>query len=294
MLPADKPGVYASSFAKGFFHISPENREKKGTMTMNYTVRKTKEAAKTYKDNNGGKWPCILPEQYKKLPKSQKRICGDMRKQDSGSLERTLLVETGETSQVIGLYEYQARKKWNETVVGYIPAAYGEDEQPCCVRIVGVSVLQSVRVPPLVMAGIGGLVLGWLWYGREDEVPGLDETAVAYRMEGLVNTDPDNTMIPMISDITVSASEGHADNVLINPEGNGCYFIYSITRNDTGEVLYESGLVEPGKAIVGFDLGEIPEPSEYEVTVAIETRDVNNYEQELNGGDMQTTLTVTE
>lgn len=260
---------------------------------MNYTVRKTKEASRSYKDHSGRTWSLLTPKQYNQMPKSHKRICGDMHRTDSGSLERLLTLETEEGNQTIGLHEYRSHRKWYQTVKGYIPAST-EEGTPCCVRVLGVSPSRSILIPLLILAVLAGLILLWLKYIREEEVPGLDETAVAYRMEGLVNTDPDNTMLPMLSNITVEASDGHADNVLINPEGNGCYFIYSVTRNDTGEELYKSGMIEPGRAVIGFDLEQIPEPGEYDVTVGIETRDIDNYEQNLNGGEMEVTLTVLE
>lgn len=261
---------------------------------MEYTVRIIKETARIYKDKNGRSWQYLLPKQYAKLPKSEKRICGDLRKKDSGSLERTLRMETADTSQVIGLHEYRARKSWNETIKGYIPASYGEERQPCCVRIVDRSLVKSILLPLVLLGLMAGLIMAYLWYEGRDEVPGLDEMAVSYRIDGMVNTDPESTMIPMLSPITVSASDGRAQNALINPEGNGCYFIFSIVIDDTEEVVYESGLVEPGKAIVGFDLDTIPALGTYDVTVRVQTRDINDYEQELNGGDVKTTLTVNE
>lgn len=261
---------------------------------MEYTVKNTKDTARKYKDKNGRNWQYLLPRQYAKLPKSEKRICGDMRKRDSGSLERILRMDTTDTSQVIGLYEYRTEKRWNETIKGYIPAYYGEEGHLCCVRIVDRSLVKSILFPLVLLGILAGLIMAYLWYEGRDEVPGLDETAVSYRIDGMVNTDPESTMIPMLSPIIVSASEGRAQNVLINPDGNGCYFIFSIVIDDTGEVVYESGLVEPGKAIVGFDLDTIPAPGTYDVTVQVETRDINDYEEELNGGDVKTTLTVNE
>lgn len=261
---------------------------------MDYSIRMIKGLSKTYKDKNGRSWPYLLPKQYMKLPKSEKRICGDMRKKDSGSLERTLKMKTGDTEQVIGLYEYRTRKKWNETVKGYIPAAYGEEENPCCVRIVDRSVVKTILFPLVLTGFLAGLLLFFLWYEGKDKVPGLDETAVGYQMEGMVNTDPDSTMVPMISEMSAGASDGNVNTLLINPEGNGCYFIFSIVADDTGEVFYESGLVEPGKAIAGFELDRIPEPGTYDVTVQVKTRDINDHEQELNGAEVKTTLTVNE
>lgn len=288
--------LYCSN-VKGLLHISPDQTraKKERNIIMQYTVRTSPDAKEVYKDRNGHSWPYLTPKQYKHLPRPEKRICGEMKKKDSGSLERTLKLDAEEGSQMIGLYEYRAKKKWNETIEGYIPAYYGEEElRSCCVRIVDISILKSILIPFVIFGMLAALILAYLWYEKRNEVPGLDEAAVAYKAEGLVNTDSDRTMIPILDDVVVQRDVGRAENVLINPEGNVCYFKFSLTLDDTGEVLYESGLVEPGTAIVGFDLDVIPEPGTYNVTLNVQTRDINDYEQALNGGEIKTTLIVRE
>ena len=118
------------------------------------------------------------------------------------------------------------------------------------------------------------------------------EIQIAYHVEGMVNKDPSQIMLPGISQITARAGEEHVEHVLFNPEGNPCYFKFHLVRNDTGEELYTSGLVEPGNAVMEFDLTEPLEAGSYEVTVQVETHPVDDPEGEMNQGAIKTTLVV--
>lgn len=261
---------------------------------MQYHVRKDITPSRTFTDKSGNTWQYLIPKEYQKLKKEEKRICGDMRKKDSGSLDRMLVGRSRGREEIqTGLYEYKGKKRWYEKVAGYVPAAYGEDETPCCVRILTVSPLRAILMTLLILAFLAGIILGVLWYRNRDLGPDLDDAAVAYKFEGLVNTDPTSTMIPMIDDIEVYGGP-HVEQALINPEGNTCYFIYSITLDDTGEEIYRSGMIEPGKAIVGFDLADTPAPGEYSVTIHVEARDIDDYTQEVNGGEIKAVMTIYE
>ena len=61
---------------------------------------------------------------------------------------------------------------------------------------------------------------------------------------------------------------------------------------DTQEVLYESGLIEPGTAIMEFDLNRTLEPGTYNVTVLALTTSIEDGESEMNRGAANTTITV--
>ena len=105
--------------------------------------------------------PHLTIEEYKKLPEDRRRICGDLRKQDSGSAELTLKGEEALT----GLYEYRPGKRWSEKTIGYIPVIPAGDpgEQVCCVRILGRSVSKTILLPLLLRCRVAGIVLGILW-----------------------------------------------------------------------------------------------------------------------------------
>lgn len=85
------------------------------------------------------------------------------------------------------------------------------------------------------------------------------------------------TAIPVISDFTVKKSYPYA--TLFNPESNSgySYLLYKFTDADTGDVIYESKLVEPGKKFsVAF--GDMLETGTYNVNINIYAYDYNNPE----------------
>lgn len=261
---------------------------------MQYRVRINLAGSKSFTDKNKNTWNYITPKEYQQFPREEKRICGDLRSKDNGSLDRVLVRdEEGKGVCQIGLYEYRGKKRWYERTAGYIPAEYGEDKRPCSVRVLSVSPLKAILFPLIFLLLLAGIILGVLWYLERDPGPDLDETAVAYKFEGLVNTDPNSTMIPMLENLEVYG-ESHVEKALINPEGNTCYFIYSIVLDDTGEEIYRSGLIKPGTAIVGFDLDKTPAAGKYNVTIKVEARDIDDYHQEVNGGEIKAVLSVYE
>ena len=42
----------------------------------------------------------------------------------------------------------------------------------------------------------------------------------------------------------------------MNPEGNPCYFTFTLVLKDTDETIYQSKMVEPGKAITQITLSK--------------------------------------
>lgn len=247
------------------------------------------EAQGVFRDNQKVAWAYITPQEYRQLPREQRRICADLRGRDSESLDRVLEGEEGS----IGLYEYQPRLKWNETVVGYIPVCQEQEETPsCCVRIVAPAYGKMVLYPLFAVLLVACVVVGALWWMQKEPVPGLDQTAVAYHIDGVSNTDPSQIMMPLVPEMQIAQGETHITELLINPEGNQCYFKFMFLLDDTGEVIYESGLVEPGKAIIDFDLNRTLEVGEYKVTVKILTSDLNDTTKSLNGGDIKTLIRV--
>ena len=116
-------------------------------------------------------------------------------------------------------------------------------------------------------------------YVQPDEVPDTEH------VEG-------TTAIPVISDFTISKKYPYA--TLFNPESNEgfSYLQYRFTNSDTGEVIYESKLVQPGKKFsVAF--GDMLEVGTYNVSVDIYSFDYNNPSIQKNGGHSEIVVTVT-
>ena len=253
---------------------------------MEWSV-KEQEYSAVYKDRKGGTWGYLTgKELLERYPNGGCRIVADMRRKEGG--EEGLRVRSVES--VWRLSPYQRKKRF-ERPVGYIDVSTDE-KQDAYVRIVKPALFRGLILPILVILFlIGGILTGW-WLSHRNEVPGLDETAVSYRVEGFENTDPDSITVPGISVLRMDAGQQTVEYPLINPEGNTCYMKYTIRETETGEVLYESGLIEPGAAVLTFDLNQTFEAGTYDILVKVDTSDINDYTVELNGAEIPAELIV--
>ena len=258
---------------------------------MQYIIRRNeederdKEAQNIFTDKKGNQWEYLTRKEFLRLPEQERRISADMRKKDSGSAN--LLLRDGNTRW--GLYQYRPSKKFSEKLVGYIPVVLVDNTgnaagKASCIRVLERSFLKAYIVPLLLLLLLLGGILGGLWY--------LREAAIAYHVEGLKNENPEQILMPGITGITMRAGNTHIEQVLYNPEGNPCYFKYRIIMQDTEEVLYESGLIEPGMAVMEFDLNRPLDPGVYNVTVLAETTSVEDGKSKMNQGAANTTITV--
>lgn len=101
------------------------------------------------------------------------------------------------------------------------------------------------------------------------------------------------TAIPVVDDFTVSKSKPYVN--LYNPEVNQgySYLQYRFTDIHSGDVIYESKLVEPGKKF-SVAIGDMLEIGEYDVLVEILNFDYNDFETRKNGAQSEITITVVE
>lgn len=98
--------------------------------------------------------------------------------------------------------------------------------------------------------------------------------------------------IPGYGDITVMAGEDTWKITLANPEGNNCYFKYSITIDDGETPVYESDLIEPGKAIREFQVTDALDKGDYEIHLNISTYSMDEELTPMNGADVKSVLHV--
>lgn len=190
-----------------------------------------------------------------------------------------------------GLSPYRQKLSWSKRVLGYIPVT-DEEGEIGFIRIIGTAWHRQL-LPVLAVLVCTALFLGGIWFAQKDEVAGLDKTAVSYHIDGVENTDEDSILLPGISVINVKENETHIETSLFNPEGNGCYFKYTVKLKDTGEALYTSGLIEPGKAVTEFDLNKKFQAGIYPVEINVETIDLSDLEIVYNGGNIDAQLNVT-
>lgn len=78
---------------------------------------------------------------------------------------------------------------------------------------------------------------------------------------------------------------------LLNPEGNPCYFTFEIVLKDSGETIYTSKQVPPGKVISNVTLNRALSPGEYDAIIKITTNSTEDMHA-MNGANVETVLVV--
>ena len=156
----------------------------------------------------------------------------------------------------------------------------------------------------LLIVGVVTLALNWNnWFS---DVPGGPSSS----QTGDLDIDPDagdwngpqlpdktddapsaGIKIPGYPSITLPKDQETINVALLNPEGNPCYFTFEIVLKDTGESLYKSKLVPPGKAITEITMSRALPAGEYDATIKITTTSVADGSA-MNGANVETVLIV--
>ena len=162
----------------------------------------------------------------------------------------------------------------------------------------------SLIVLLLLFVGVVTLALNWNnWFDDVPDGPSssktgnldIDENAGDWNGEKLPDTT-DNApaagiKIPGYPSITLPKNQKTVNVALVNPNGNPCYFTFEIVLKDTGESLYKSKLVPPGKAITEITMSEALPAGEYDATIKITTTSVADGSA-MNGANVETVLIV--
>lgn len=155
----------------------------------------------------------------------------------------------------------------------------------------------------IVLAG-GGVFVGmnWNnWFGQEEAEPavteGVDENAEVYTGDKSTYTGEKNTDtidIPGFDSMTFKADVTDQAVNLYNPEQNSCYFKMSLLLSDR-TLLWESGLIEPGRAVYNITLKEALGIGSYEDAILkYECFSMDEGQTPLNGSEIKFVLNVIE
>lgn len=157
----------------------------------------------------------------------------------------------------------------------------------------------------LLIAGVVTLALGWnTWFGSgAPQGPvvtptgelDIDENAGDWNGQTLPDKTDDapavGIKIPGYPSITLPKDQKTVNVALLNPEGNPCYFTFEIVLKETGESLYKSKLVPPGKAITEITMARALSAGQYEATIKISTTSLEDGSA-MNGANVETVLIV--
>ena len=125
--------------------------------------------------------------------------------------------------------------------------------------------------------------------------PDIDPGAGDWDGEQLPDKTPDSPSvgikIPGYPSITLPKDKETVNVALVNPEGNPCYFTFEVVLKDTGESLYKSKLVPPGKAITEITMSRALAAGEYDAVIKITTTSLEDGSA-MNGANVETVLIV--
>ena len=75
--------------------------------------------------------------------------------------------------------------------------------------------------------------------------------------------------LPVAESAVLRAGDSEVSLLLLNPEGNSCYFVFVLSLPDAEEALFSSGLVEPGMCLRSVSLERAPEQGEHTLVLLI-------------------------
>ena len=213
--------------------------------------------------------------------------------------------------QVIGAVGAGCRKETGEWLLGkepekyyelpgshflYKTAGYIEVGENVYLAVKKSRLAERIAELLLILAVIGGISAGiwYLFFGPEG--PDIDPGAGKYTadVELPENIDPDRISLPGYDQIRMEAGTDTAYVALWNPDRNPCYFQFEFVLDETGEVIYESRLTPPGNAVTEVQFDRTFDRGLYPITIRINTFNLEDYEQPMNGGEIAAELVAVE
>lgn len=162
----------------------------------------------------------------------------------------------------------------------------------------------ALIVLSLLVVGAVTVAFNWNhWLGDVPDGPSssqngdldIDENAGDWNGQPLPDKTDDapavGIKIPGYPSITLPKDQKTVNVALLNPEGNPCYFTFEIVLKDTGETLYKSKLVPPGKAITEITMTKALSAGQYDATIKITTTSLEDGSA-MNGANVETVLIV--
>jgi len=149
-----------------------------------------------------------------------------------------------------------------------------------------------------------GIIIGFFLLRDKpaEEVDGLiiDKSAVEWQRDPLViEEDLNNSDGYYSSSYKVygyfesTMKAGNKANItMTNAHENECYFQFTLILDETEEVLYESGWVPPGNAVLRQELSRSLDKGVYEVTLKLSAVELEEPHYEMTGTDMKMKLIV--
>ena len=109
------------------------------------------------------------------------------------------------------------------------------------------------------------------------------------------NIDNSQILVPAYREFTIKKGSETIDTAFFNPEGNPCFFKFTLVEKSTNEVLYESKLVPPGKGVTPIKMNKIfNEVGKYDAILKFQSFDLEDTKIEYNGSNISVKLSIVE
>lgn len=252
---------------------------------MKYEVRKLKYCVKLWKDKDRKRWPYLTETEAEVKGIDLNNVFADVGSEKDYNGDCLLY-----SGRKLKLADKKKELKKSEKIYGYIPCV-NENGEEGYIRIIkkGKKWLALLLILLLLIP----LLLGVKYFVDQDNKIDLDEAAISYQMpNGMKNENPEEIMIPVFGELTMAEGTTEITAGFANPEGNPCYFKYSIVLKEENKVLYESKWIEPGTAVVELNVSEKLPKGNYPILIKIDTGTLEDPEVEMNSGKIESILKV--
>ncbi len=146
----------------------------------------------------------------------------------------------------------------------------------------------------IVVAMVAGGVLLGIVLGNRNYADDFNGSPVDYDWVLPQGSNPgaNQIVLPGYGDLLFTAGQKQIEIILPNPKGNPCYFRYTLLLEETGEILYQSPLIAPGKAVLEIELSRALPKGDYHLTIAIDSISLADGRTPMNGGEHRVLLQV--
>ncbi len=122
----------------------------------------------------------------------------------------------------------------------------------------------------------------------------IDSSIVDYRGDLKRPADMEKTqiLIPGITSLVVEQGTKNVITPIFNPNDNPCFFQFNLIDKTTGETVYSSKLIPPGKGLKTFEINKLYPVGEHGIIVQVNTHDLEEPTMKYNGSEIEAVIIV--
>lgn len=222
-------------------------------------------------------------EMEKQHPDGNYLVIGEIEKNNKPAKKEGITKEVGE--QEVTMYPIGTYPEKRYQTIGYVPC---NDKEYLAVK------QRKYNHFLFILAVLLLFFVGYYFFNQK-LVTDIDPQAEDYlsQLKRPENIDDSKILIPGYGTFTLTKGSDTIDTVLFNPEDNPCFFKFTLTDKETGERLYESKLVAPGKGISPIKLMKsFTETGTHEAVLLFQTFDLEDTDIAYNSSNIDVKINV--